>query len=540
MDVLFLKLLNMSIAASWMILAVLVFRFVLKNAPKYVHCILWGLVAIRLICPVSFESGLSLVPNAQTVTKETITEEEKVAYSVSTGISAVDDRVNITFDNGYLGESTNKKPIEDIDEENINIIKQSNNSINIMDVVSYVWCAGVVIMFAYSIIVYIRIYLKISASIRLQNNIYICDNIASPFILGIIKPRVYLPSSLSEKEIKCVVAHENAHIARLDYVWKPLGFMILSIYWFNPIIWIAYILLCRDIELACDERVIKYMNMDDKKEYSRTLLSCSVSHRLIAACPVAFGEVAVGRRVKTVLNYKKPAFWMMSLAVVVCMVVAVCFLTNPKTYADNIKKENIVKDDTDNNEINVVKKEDGNVVDNDNTSFSVETGNIFNSEAEELVFVYEHIERNCIYRLYLNTIDKSFKMKYGLESFSTASGTYVIDNNKIVMQDLDEPEKYVFEIVDGQLMFIADESTEMPLYAHELDEKLDYIWLGRKSDGSYDEVAFETYSNDANYEIVRLINDGCVFRDDVLTGEENELQLQFFREYFKDLIVNWD
>lgn len=161
-----------------------------------------------------------------------------------------------------------------------------------------------------------------------------CDRIDTPFILGVFRPRIYLPSNMSEQDVTYVLAHEQAHIKRHDHWWKPLGFALLTIYWFHPILWIAYVLLCRDIELACDEKVIKEMGIDIKKPYSDALINCSIPRRAITACPLAFGEVGVKERVKTVLNYKKPAFWIVLIAVIACVIVAVCFLTNPKDRQD--------------------------------------------------------------------------------------------------------------------------------------------------------------------------------------------------------------
>lgn len=527
MEALFLKLLNMSITASWMILAVIVLRVALKNAPKFIRCILWGLVAIRLICPISFESVLSLVPSTEVVTKQAISSGNTVNYNVSTGINTVDSRVN-----EYLGENYHKSATV----TNVPV----KESISTMEIISVVWFVGVVVMALYSIMVYVRIRHKVAASIHTKDNIWICDNIESPFILGIFSPHIYIPSNISEQESKYVISHEKAHLMRLDYIWKPLGFLILSVYWFNPFIWVAYVLLCRDIELACDERVIQYMNVEDKKEYSRTLLACSVSHKMIAACPVAFGEVAVGRRVKSVLNYKKPAFWVLTIAIVACGVVAVCFLTNPKTYADDNTN---VNESTDNNEVEVIKKENGEVVENEDTIFTVDTddvNNIFGTDEKELTFAYVDEERGCIYQIYLNTVEETFKMTYDVTlSYCRASGSYTIEGNKIILTDSDEPEEYVFDIVDGQLVFNEPESTEMPLYAHDLNEKTKYIWIGRTSDETFDKASYERYSNDSNYEIVRLTNDGYVFRNDIFTDEERELQLLFFNESFKEGIVDW-
>lgn len=198
----------------------------------------------------------------------------------------------------------------------------------------WVWLIGLAAMLLYALVSYLRLRRRVSASIPLRENIYVCDEVPSPFILGIVRPRIYLPSVLDEAQRGSVLSHERAHLARRDHWWKPLGFALLAVYWFNPLLWLAYTLLCRDIELACDERVLRGMDAGQVKDYSSALLACSVPRRMIAACPLAFGEVGVGARVKNALRYKKPAFWIVAASVIVCIVVAVCFLTNPRTDTD--------------------------------------------------------------------------------------------------------------------------------------------------------------------------------------------------------------
>lgn len=315
MEAVFLKLLNMSIAAGWLILAVAVFRFLFKRAPKAIRCVLWAFVGIRLICPFSFESVLSLIPSAETVSPNILFSQSP---TIHTGISSLNRAVNPVISESLapsVGASVN--PLEVI-----------------TFVASIVWIIGVVILFSYAAVSYLRLSRRVSTAMCLRENLWLCDQVASPFILGFVRPRIYLPSHMDERQITYVVAHENAHIRRHDHWWKPVGFMLLAIYWFNPLIWLAYILLCRDIELACDEKVVKELGAADKKAYSEALLSCSVSQRMIAACPLAFGEVGVRERIKNVLNYKKPAFWIIIAAVAACVVLAVCFLTNPKEEQD--------------------------------------------------------------------------------------------------------------------------------------------------------------------------------------------------------------
>lgn len=316
MSGIFLKLLNLSISASWLVLVVLALRLMLKRAPKWVNVLLWGMVALRLMVPFSIESALSLIPSAETVSPEVVQFDP--APTITSGVTIIDNAVNPS-----LSESFAAAPLA---------------SVNPLYVWTYlagwVWLIGLAAMLLYALVSYLRLRRRVSASIRLRENIYVCDEVASPFILGIVRPRIYLPSALDEAQRGSVLSHERAHLARRDHWWKPLGFALLAVYWFNPLLWLAYTLLCRDIELACDERVLRGMDAGQVKDYSSALLACSVPRRMLAACPLAFGEVGVGARVKNALRYKKPAFWVVAASVIVCIVVAVCFLTNPRTDTD--------------------------------------------------------------------------------------------------------------------------------------------------------------------------------------------------------------
>ena len=312
MNELFLKIINMSISASWLVLVVLILRFVLKKAPKWVNILLWGIVAIRLICPFSFESALSLIPSAETFPEKVISGP---SFDVQTGITPVDNRIN-----DYLGDRYFE-----------GVTVPANNGNNIMTILTIVWTIGILLLVAYTVISYWRLRRKVDTAVRYKDNIFQSENVKSPFVLGIIKPRIYLPFKMNGQDLEHVVAHEQAHIHRKDHWWKPFGFLLLTIHWFNPLVWLAYVLLCRDIELACDEKVIKELGNEQRADYTQALVACSVNRRMIAACPLAFGEVGVKDRVKSVMNYKKPAFWGVVLAVIVCVFVAVCFLTNPVT-----------------------------------------------------------------------------------------------------------------------------------------------------------------------------------------------------------------
>ena len=311
MNELFLKIINMSISASWLVLAVLILRFVLKKAPKWINVLLWGIVAIRLICPFSFESTLSLIPSAETIP---LNIGMDTTPTINSGISAINNAVN---------------PI--ISQSNTPMAGASVNLLQItIGIYEYIWIFGMIALALYTAISYWRLRRKVDTAVRYKDNIFQSENVSFPFVLGIIKPRIYLPFKMNGQYLEYVVAHEQAHICRKDHWWKPLGFLLLMIHWFNPLMWLAYVLLCRDIELACDEKVIKELGNEQRGDYTQALVACSVNRRMIAACPLAFGEVSVKERVKSVMNYKKPAFWVIIIAVIICVGVAVCFLTNPK------------------------------------------------------------------------------------------------------------------------------------------------------------------------------------------------------------------
>jgi len=310
MDAVFLKLLNMSITASWLCLAVLLVRLLLKKAPKALSCALWALVGLRLVLPFSLESVLSLVPSAEPLPEDMLLSP---APTINSGIPVINEVVNPVISGSLApnpGDSVNPMQV-------------------ITTVAGYLWVIGMVAMLLYTLISYLRVKGKVAEAALVEGNIYECDHIDTPFILGVIRPRIYLPSAMSEGDRAFVIAHEQAHLRRLDHVWKPLGFVLLTVYWFNPLLWLGYILLCRDIELACDEKVIKELGTDIKKQYSEALINCSVPRRAISACPLAFGEVGVKGRIKSVLNYKKPAFWIILVAVIALIVTGVCFLTDP-------------------------------------------------------------------------------------------------------------------------------------------------------------------------------------------------------------------
>ncbi len=384
MEAIFIKMLNMSITAGWIVLAVLLIRLLFKKkAPKALFPVLWAIVAVRLVCPFMIESRFSLLRNTEPVEKETLSEnffqqadkmneittpetvqKEHVGELSQGSVESMPGIENEGYSTGteqlpsqtegsipqtgtlpgteYIESVPNNSGTGDIqwnstgtETEKKNI---SQSKTDLSTVLAIIWLSGFGLMLVYTGFSYFLIYRKVAESVPYAKNVRVCDSIDSPFILGIIRPRIYLPSDIAEDDRKYVLSHERAHLKRLDHIWKPLGFLLLSIYWFHPLLWVAYILLCKDIEYACDEKVIKELGIEQKKPYSTALINCSVSKKMISACPLAFGENGVKGRVKSVLHYKKPAFWIILASVVLCVVLAVCFLTNPN------RKKNQKKD----------------------------------------------------------------------------------------------------------------------------------------------------------------------------------------------------
>ena len=309
MEKLFLELLDRSITAGWIVLAAVLIRLLFRRSPKWVTGCLWILVAVRLVMPFSIESVYSLIPTAETVPYEILYSETP---AIDTGVYGIDTVVNHSL------ESSVPNPGDSVNPLQVTAILSS-----------YVWFAGMTALLASAAVSYILLKRKVRTAVRLRENIRQSEFIDTPFVLGIVRPTVYLPFSAEDADAEYIIAHEKAHIRRGDHLVKPTAFLLLSVYWFNPLMWLAYILLCRDIELACDERVIRNMSADERRSYSRILLEFSMKQKLITACPVAFGEVGVKTRVKSVLNYRKPAFWGIVLALAACVVCGVCLLTDP-------------------------------------------------------------------------------------------------------------------------------------------------------------------------------------------------------------------
>ncbi len=309
MDAVFLEILNSSISAGWLILAVLLLRLLLKKAPKWSVKLLWAVVGLRLILPFRLESVFSLIPSAQTLPADIGLQQ---APAIQSGISYMNSVVNPVL-------QASMAPVQ-------------GDSVNPMQVAIFlaavVWLLGMVVMGVYALVNTLLLKKRLAESVQLED-VYICDRIPSPFLFGIFRPKIYLPSALEEGDAQFVVAHERAHLRSLDHIWKALGFGILILHWFNPLVWLAYSLFSRDLELACDERVIEHLGSDCKKPYSQALLRCNSPAWLSVLSPLAFGEVGVKARVKNVLHYKKPALWLLIVAVIAVAVTAVCFLTDP-------------------------------------------------------------------------------------------------------------------------------------------------------------------------------------------------------------------
>lgn len=361
MEMIFLNVFNRSLAAGWLILAVIVVRFLLKKAPRRLSCVLWAVVAVRLLCPFFPASSFSLIPSGETISAEAV--RFAPAPAIDSGIPALNEALN-----PMIGERFAPAP------------GTSVNPLYIWTAVAgIVWLVGVAVMAGYALLSSLRMRSVVREAVplgmcgesyetgeveacgesyetgeagtcaephrarpletgaALPDNVWLCDAVRSPFILGIVRPKIYLPSGITREQMLCILAHEQAHVERLDHCLKPFGWLLLSVYWFHPLVWIAYMLFCRDLELACDEKVVGGMDLDGRKAYSHALLACSLQRKMIFSYPLAFGEIGVRERVKGILHYRKPAGWLAAVAVLACAAVAVCFLTDPKEKADDSK-----------------------------------------------------------------------------------------------------------------------------------------------------------------------------------------------------------
>lgn len=404
MNTLFLKLLNISITASWLVLAVCALRLLLKRTPKSFRCIMWAIVGIRLLSPFSFESVLSLIPSTETIPQKLISGS---SFRIHTGIEIVDSSVN-----NYLG---------DLYYEGVTV--SANNGSHIMSILAFIWLMGIIAMVIYTIASCKNLHGKTSEAAKLKDNIWICDHLAAPFILGIFHPRIFMPSSMSEADMKYVAAHERAHLKRHDHWWKPVGFTLLTVYWFNPFIWAAYILFCRDIELACDEKVLRDMGTDNKKSYCETLINCSVPHRKVTACPLAFGEVGVKERIKNILHYRRPTIWITAAGAAVCIALVVCFLTNPKS--------------TD-----------------------------YMPAGDRKTYFFSDSADPMDPTIQLNEKDHSFQFIYSALSSYIAAGKYELTDKFLTLRTEDGSYTYVFKVKDEGFVFDGAKSSKIPEYKY--------------------------------------------------------------------------
>ena len=368
MKELFTGILNISISAGILIIVCVLVRLIFRKMPKFVRCLMWLLVAVRLAIPFAIESPLSLLPAREYVTVSSNNEAADKVADKAEHINNVDsaDTAKDTVAKTSAQNAADKSNVAEVDTvESINSVAAENNaenisentventaentaksintpgsmsflrSIDVMYILSIVWIVGVAAFLIYALVSYIRLRRLVDDAVLLRENIYQSERAGTAFILGVIRPRIYVPYGLGLNELYMSISHERAHISRRDHLVKPLGFIIAAVYWFNPLVWLAYILLCRDIELACDEKVIKKIGYDKKKDYSQALLNLSIPRKYISACPVAFGEVGINERIKNVLTMKKGKKIIIAVAVAICAVLAICFLTYPKKPKNN-------------------------------------------------------------------------------------------------------------------------------------------------------------------------------------------------------------
>ena len=427
MSTVFLKILNMALNASWLILAVMAARLLLKKAPKWITCLMWALVAFRLVCPVSLKSVVSLLPSGEVIPESIVMDQNPHIYS---GIRVIDNTVNPVVSGALAPDPS--------------------SSANPMQVVVFaagiIWASGLVLMLVYALISYLMIRRKVRISAPISDGVRESDDVRSPFILGMMRPVIYVPSGMDNETLEYVTAHERAHLRRNDHLWKPLGFILLSVYWFNPLCWAAYILLCRDIEAACDEKVISDKDRDYMAAYSQALLDCSIQRRTIAACPLAFGETDVKGRIKGILKYKKPAFWMVIVSTLLCVALGVCFITDPKrgnAYAassDEVLPELSLSD----GDIT------GDSVIADTGKLYLYTGNTDIASGGELIYFYISLEPDGTYTWYETPISSYIGM-----------GTYTMEDGILIMHDDEQictPRVNRFRVDGNSLYFMAEGS----------------------------------------------------------------------------------
>lgn len=307
---LFLRAVNRGAAAGWLVLAILMLRPLLSRAPGWVRTALWGLVGLRLALPVTVESGLSLLPSAEVVSPSVLTDPSP---TVHTGIPAVNSAVN-----PLLGRIFAPQPGD------------SANPLQVWaPVLAALWLTGMGLLLLYAAFSTWRLRRRMASAVWLGDNVYQSEAAAAPFVLGLVRPRIYLPFRMPEGTLDLVLAHERAHIRRRDHWWKPLGFLLLAVYWFHPLLWLGYVLFCRDVETACDEAVIRDLDRAGRGDYAQALADWGAPERRISPCPLAFGETGVKGRIKRVLRYRRPGAWTALAGAALCLLLAGCFLTDP-------------------------------------------------------------------------------------------------------------------------------------------------------------------------------------------------------------------
>ena len=317
MSSLFLRVVSLSLSASIVTALVLLLRALLKKAPRAISCALWVLVGLRLILPSLPESRVSVIP-------EGLSDGEVVEELSKQPVEAVDtvwegdsyyEEIIVKYKELPVYQTSQGEKYVQVSSERMAPPKTFGESV--VPVLAVIWIAGAGLMLLYMTGSYVAIRRRLRTAVRMEDGVWESDKVTSPFILGLVRPRIYLPTSLSAEEAAFVLAHERTHIRRGDQIWKPLGFVLLAVYWFNPLFWLAYYLLCQDIEAACDEKVIREQDAAYRKAYSETLLALNIRERTVSACPLAFAENGVKVRIKNILSYRKPAFWLIVTALVV-------------------------------------------------------------------------------------------------------------------------------------------------------------------------------------------------------------------------------
>jgi len=312
----FLRLLNMSLSSILPIAAVILLRLLLRKAPKALHCMLWTVIALRLICPILPESAANLLPDLPEITADSFCNASERPHS-----------------SPEYGIVTRSDPLEGTVSQPIVIVNHTGAPFSAiwLPLLTAVWLAGMLFLLIYGLETWFRLRQRIRPSICVGNGVWICDHIDSPFILGIFRPRIYLPSSLESRDADHVLSHERAHLRQKDHIRKPVGYLLLCVYWFNPVMWIGYWLFCQDVELACDEMAVAGMDLQNRKNYSLALLNCSLPGHMIAACPLAFGELGIKQRIRNILCYRKPSALFSGASILLAAFACVFFLTDPKT-----------------------------------------------------------------------------------------------------------------------------------------------------------------------------------------------------------------